>query len=280
MRGLSSQNSPPPTRFLFGENWRSFLATVTDEAILQAEQGLLRLLPESAIVGKSFLDIGCGSGLSMLAALRLGAASVKGIDYDAESVDATRTLLNMHAPSGRWSATLKSVFDLTPDDGRYDIVYSWGVLHHTGAVWRAIEDAARMVAPSGTFAIALYRKTPLCSVWAREKRFYAHASTSTQSVIRCLYVSFYRAALLARCRNPVAYERNYRTTRGMDWKHDVHDWLGGYPYESVDSNAVRVELNRLGFDIERVFEHKPAAAGLFGTHCDEFVAVRRYFATA
>jgi 2-polyprenyl-3-methyl-5-hydroxy-6-metoxy-1,4-benzoquinol methylase len=280
MNELPSQNLSSSTRFPFGENWRSFVTTVTDEAILQAEQGLCRLLPESAIVGKSFLDIGCGSGLSMLAALRLGAASVKGIDYDAGSVDATRTLLNMHAPGGRWSATRKSVFDLTPDDGRYDIVYSWGVLHHTGAVWRAIEDAARMVAPSGTFIIALYRKTPLCPMWTREKRFYADASTFVQSVIRGLYVGFYRAALLAQFRNPVAYEKNYHIIRGMDWKHDVHDWLGGYPYESVGSNAVKNKLNRLGFDIERVFEHKAAAAGLFGTHCDEFVAVRRPFATA
>ncbi len=65
----------------------------------------------------------------------------------------------------------------------------------------------------------------------------------------------------------------------MDWKHDVHDWLGGYPYKSVNSGAVKVELNRLGFDIRRVFEHRAAAAGLFGTHCDEFVAVRRLGAT-
>jgi 2-polyprenyl-6-hydroxyphenyl methylase/3-demethylubiquinone-9 3-methyltransferase len=266
----------PSSRFRFGENWRSFLATVTEESVLEAERGLVRLLPESAIRGKTFLDIGCGSGLSMLAALRLGAAWVRGVDYDADSVEAARTLLTAHAPDGAWTAERKSVFDLTPDEDRaYDTVYSWGVLHHTGAVWRAMECASRMVVPGGYFAIALYRKTPLCALWTREKRLYADASAPVQSLIRELYIAAYRAALLAQFRNPSAYEKNYRLMRGMDWKHDVHDWLGGYPYESVDSVAVKADLKRLGFDIERVFEHPAAAVGVFGTHCDEFVAVRR-----
>ena len=38
----------------------------------------------------------------------------------------------------------------------FDIVYSWGVLHHTGDVWHAIENAASRVKPGGIFYIALY----------------------------------------------------------------------------------------------------------------------------
>jgi predicted RNA methylase len=262
-------------RFQFGENWRSFVKTVSQASILEAERALARLLPVEAIRGRTFLDIGCGSGLSMLAALRLGAESVNGIDFDASSVEAARALLKAYAPEGRWVVSERSVFALSPDtDGVFDNVYSWGVLHHTGDVWRALECASAMVAPHGNFAVALYRKTMFCSLWAHEKRFYTSASAPMQATIRWLYVTAYRIALLAQCRWPSSYERDYRSARGMEWNHDVHDWLGGYPYESVLADDVKSAMHRLGFDVERVFEHPVAAAGLFGTHCDEFVAVR------
>ena len=61
----------------------------------------------------------------------------------------------------------------------------------------------------------------------------------------------------------------------MDWHHDVHDWLGGYPYESTDPASVLAYLKALGFAPRQVFEHPAAAFGLFGSHCDEYVATRK-----
>ena len=61
----------------------------------------------------------------------------------------------------------------------------------------------------------------------------------------------------------------------MDWRHDVHDWLGGYPYESVEPREVAGRLQDLGFDVIRTNEQPAALGGLFGSHCDEFVAARR-----
>jgi hypothetical protein len=51
-------------------------------------------------------------------------------------------------------------------------------------------------------------------------------------------MSAHLAALLARLRNPFAYESNYRSARGMDWRHDVRDWLRGYLSESAEPDAV------------------------------------------
>ena len=187
---------------------------MTEESILEAAQGLLRLLPQGAVRGRTFLDIGCGSRLSTLAALQLGAASVKGINYGAESVHAARTLLTDHTPSDAWSAVRKSVFDLNPDDdGSYETVYSWGVIHHTAAVWRTIECASRMASPDGHFVIAPYRKTPLCTMWKPEKRLYANASAPVQSLTCGLRKGVYRAALLSRFRNPSVRDKNYRSAR-------------------------------------------------------------------
>jgi 2-polyprenyl-3-methyl-5-hydroxy-6-metoxy-1,4-benzoquinol methylase len=261
-------------RFKFGENWQSFVATLSDDNIAHAERGLRRLFPDGELNGCRFLDIGCGSGLSALAAHRLGARSVTGIDLDPASVAAARELLARHAPGSDFSISVKSVLDLDGND-KYDVVYSWGVLHHTGSMWPAMQRAAAAVAPKGLLAVALYCRTPMCGFWTAEKRFYAQAAPNVQRIVAAIFKSAFIAGLIAQGRNPRTYIANYRSARGMDWHHDVHDWLGGYPYESVGPAEVAAFLDREGFDLVRRFEQPPRALGLFGSHCNEYVARRR-----
>ena len=135
--------------------------------------------------GKRFLDIGCGSGLHALAALRLGASEVVALDIDSDSVATTRRLLESRASGQRWSTLEASVFDLQPQMlGLFDVVYSWGVLHHTGDMYRALRAAAALLAPDGRFLFALYRRTRMCWFWKLEKRWYAHASLAAQASAR------------------------------------------------------------------------------------------------
>jgi SAM-dependent methyltransferase len=274
---MATGSVDPQRRFAFGLNWQSFIATVTDESIAEARSGLNRLFPDGELQGRSLLDIGCGSGLSMLAAAQLGARPVYGVDIDANSVAATGALLSRHLTAGDWTARPADVFDLDPGaEGMFDIVYSWGVLHHTGNLTGAIRKAASLVAPGGYLAIALYRRTPFCAMWRAEKRVYSGAAPPVQAALRSFYKAAYSAALIATRRSPARYRREYRSARGMDWAHDVHDWLGGYPYESVMPQEVIALLEELGFAAIRVFEKPAAARGLFGSHCDEFVARRKF----
>ena len=167
---------PAESRFAFGDNWASYAKLVGEEQIESARQGLLKLLPAASFEGRSFLDIGCGSGLHALAAARLGVRHVLAIDLDQKSVATTEALLARHAGSVPWTVRRADVFDLQPrQHGRYDIVYSWGVLHHTGDVTEALGKAAALVAPGGHFAFALYRPTRLDRLWVAEKRWYAKA---------------------------------------------------------------------------------------------------------
>jgi len=266
------------SHFAFGENWKSYLRVLDPERVAQAEAGMRRLFPNGELEGAKFLDIGSGSGLSSLSAARLGAKHIDAVDIDKNSVEATRGLLSSSLPQGTWTTNLKSVFDLSPErDGTYDVVYSWGVLHHTGDMWRAVRCAAAMVKPGGRFAVALYRKTPFCGMWTWEKRVYTKAPEIVRMPMRGIYKTIAYAMMLKGGINPLTHIRNYKSNRGMSWSHDVHDWMGGYPYESATPESVRAFLSELGFKVEREFVRQPGNGllnGLLGSGCDEFVAVR------
>ncbi len=262
------------SHFAFGKNWASYADLVTDEKLAEAEAWLDRLIGP-AIRGRRFLDIGCGSGVHSLAALRLGASEVVGVDLDPDSVATTRRILSAYAPDKPWKALEVSVFDLERSSlGQFDVVYSWGVLHHTGDMYRAIRCAAEAVAPGGTFAFALYRKTLICPLWKLEKRFYAHASPMAQRFLQRAYVGIFRMLLPLTGRSFSEYVGTYQGNRGMDFWHDVHDWLGGWPYESISPEETERFMAPLGFQREKAFLPGRRALRPLMHGCDEFVYVR------
>jgi trans-aconitate methyltransferase len=181
--------------------------------------------------------------------------------------------LARHAGSAPWTVRRADVFDLDPKrQGRYDIVYSWGVLHHTGDVTEALGKAAALVAPGGHFAFALYRPTRLDRPWVAEKRWYAKASPRAQRLARAIYVGLLRARLALTGQSFKAHVEDYKA-RGMDFGHDVHDWLGGYPYQTIGAPEVEALMTRLGLQRVQEFAVSRSATplGVFGSGCDEYV---------
>jgi SAM-dependent methyltransferase len=261
------------SHFAFGANWASYASTVAEPQIQAAVAGLQRLVGDR-IAGRRFLDIGCGSGIHSLAALRLGAAEVVAVDIDTDSVATAQRMLEANARGGRWRTAVVSVFDLSPADfGHFDVVYSWGVLHHTGDMYRAVRCAAALVGPGGAFALALYRKTRCCGLWKVEKRWYARASRRSQRMTRALYLSAFRLALALRGGSWRSHVLNYNE-RGMDLEHDVHDWLGGWPYESISPAETEQLMSQIGLHRVRAFLQPQVRFGLFGSGCDEYVYAR------
>ncbi len=262
--------------FAFGKNWASYARSIGRREIDEAVAALSRLLGGERLDGKRFLDIGSGSGLHALAAFELGAVEVVALDIDPDSVETTRAMLAAHVPDKPVQVAQASVFDLSPAQyGRFDVVYSWGVLHHTGDMLRAIRTAAMLVDEGGRFVFALYRRIWMDAFWRREKRWYAKTSPQNQARARALYVALFRLGLRITGQRFADYVAAYTQHRGMDFHHDVHDWMGGWPYESILAQEVESLMNELGFT--RLYELVAPGliggrrVGVLGSGCDEYV---------
>jgi len=237
-------------RFGFGDNWRRYLDQADDEALLEANAALCDLLGLQDLSGKTFLDIGSGSGVHSLAAHDLGAV-VTSFDYDADSVACTTELWRRRGEPPTWRVEQGSALDAEylARLGTFDLVYSWGVLHHTGDMWAAIRGAADRVAADGVFVIGIYNRRRLLSqmMWAL-KRGYVGAGPIGKKALMYSYWAFTQSYQVARGRNPLTAMKD-RRGRGMDYWRDIEDWVGGYPFESAKPAEVRDFVEPLGFTL-------------------------------
>lgn len=259
--------APPPDAFRFGANWNRYVRTFLDpdrERI--AADSLADLVGD--LQGKRFLDIGCGSGLFSLCAYRAGAGEVWSLDVDPDAVSTTSQLRERAGSPDNWHILHRSILDETLPSSvePADVVYSWGVLHHTGDMYRALRNAAATVRPGGKLAIAIYNRVTVGHLtserWWHIKRFYNRAPRPVQLALELTYASYLGAAELRRGENPVRFARRYRQSRGMALWTDIADWLGGYPYEFATAEEL-VEFceQACGLRILRVVPVTPRDSG-------------------
>jgi len=263
-------------RFGFGANWRGFLARLDEGRVLQAEASVRALLGRDDLTGLRLLDLGSGSGLFSLAARRLGATVVS-FDYDPDSVACTSHLHQSFFPDdAAWIVLRGSVLDRQFLDGlgSFDVVYSWGVLHHTGDQWTTLANAARLVAPGGLLAVALYNHQPFFTpLHTAMKRLYGRSPKAGRLCIALGYALGVGTALaladLLRGRNPLARHKAEGLPRGMNFWHDVVDWVGGWPFETSTPEQVFNFCRARGFALRSL----RTVGGRSG--CNEFVFERQ-----
>lgn len=261
-------------RFEFGQNWQRFLRALDDDRIAAAEASLQEMLGLESLAGRRFLDVGCGSGLFSLAARRLGA-EVHSFDYDETSVLCTQELKRRAFPDDpHWHVERGSILDQAYVEslGTFDIVYAWGVLHHTGDMWQAMELSCRLVAPRGLLFIAIYNDQGATSQrWASVKRTYNRSPRFVRPGI-VLTVGAYFAARaaagsIAGWRAPLG--KLPSSPRGMSRWHDLIDWVGGYPFEVSRPEEIFDFARERGFELERL----KTWGGQLG--CNEYVFCRK-----
>jgi 2-polyprenyl-3-methyl-5-hydroxy-6-metoxy-1,4-benzoquinol methylase len=263
-------------RFEFGANWTRFLALLDDRRISGAEESLRSLLGLADLADKTFLDAGCGSGLFSLAAYRLGAR-VHSFDFDPKSVACASELRRRFAHDDpQWLIDEASVLDRAylATLGTFDIVYSWGVLHHTGAMWRALENVADLVNPGGLLFIAIYNDQGTRSKrWRKVKRLYNGAPpplrflVSAPALLALWGPRMLKDVLTLR---PFRQWREYGRDRGMSPWHDHIDWIGGYPFEFAKPEEIFRFYRERGFELTNL----ETAGGTVG--CNQFVFRRKY----
>ena len=246
-------------RFEFGNNWARFLLRLNDKRIEEAKISLKNMLAVNDLRGRSFLDIGCGSGLFSLAAAQLAAKSIHSFDYDTKSVACSMELKRRFFPEMEtWSIKQASILDepYLEKLGRFDVVYSWGVLHHTGQMWKALENTASLVKPGGKLFIVIYNDQGVSSrIWLWIKRLY----NRLPSVLRFLvvYPSFFYLWTPIFVRDllkgkPGETWTGYMQDRGMSPWDDTIDWVGGYPFEVTSPGEIFTFFHKRGFSLQNM----------------------------
>ena len=255
--------------FDFGRNWEAFSdAKVDAQRLNQARHSLHQLIGSERIEGHTFVDVGCGSGLFSIGAAQLGAARVVGFDLNPTAIKVSES--NFQRLRGNLiDAATEPCFcagsvldpDFLEDLGTFDVVYAWGVLHHTGAMWQAIRNVASLVkSENGILVIAIYNRHWTSFFWKQIKRLYNLSPHAVRWLLNYLFGALiYIGVLVATRENPLHKER------GMDFWYDVVDWLGGYPYEYTGTESVVGFVEALGFQVEEVVSPRVP------TGCNEFV---------
>ncbi|MDR2547830.1 MAG: methyltransferase [Lachnospiraceae bacterium] len=261
-------------RFKFGENWTEFLALIDDERIEVAKESLLEMMGMSTLERKTFLDVGSGSGLFSLAARSLGAKVIS-FDYDPQSVACAHELKRRYFPDDdNWTISEGNILEeefLTALD-EYDIVYSWGVLHHTGAMWDALANVDGLVKSGGILFISIYNDQGFASKnWRKIKRRYNRGGKFVKWLLTCM-VGFYfnlRRIISGTLvyRHPFYYWRQ-KQNRGMSIKRDLIDWVGGYPFEVAKPEEIFDFFHQRGYYLTKLY-----TAGS-GHACNQYVFVK------
>lgn len=240
--------------FSFGQNWKNYASHMDDSAINLAREDIEEWLGKYLITNQRVLDIGSGSGIHSYIFSQKGAKELISFDYDPYSVETTKNFWVKAGKPKTWQIMQGSVLDqdFLNQLGKFNIVYAWGVLHHTGQIWKAIENALSLVETKGYFFVSIYTKGPLYPTHLALKQKYNQASNWGKKYLEFKEIFGHMKQRLKKRKNPFGW--NQTKERGMSVYYDIIDWLGGLPYEVASPTEMTEFCQKFGFEVKKMKE--------------------------
>ena len=141
--------------------------------------------------------------------------------------------------------------------GRYNIVYSWGLLHHTGKMWAAIDNCIYLVNDDGIFFIAIYNDQGIKShfwwmvkwLYNRLPRFLRKPFAYTAGFF-VIFLMLLKHTIKLKLMVILGSNFDYKQSRGMSMLSDIDDWYGGFPYEFSTYEYLVDYVQSEGFELQ------------------------------
>lgn len=170
--------------------------------------------------GKSMLEIGLGAGTDFLQWVRAGALA-HGIDLTEQSIEHVRRRLAVYGLEAR-DLRVSDAENLPYPDNHFDLVYSWGVIHHSPNTVRALEEIVRVLKPGGVMKIMIYNRHSLHTYY------------------RWVYYALLRGKPFKSLAWVLFHHMESQGTKGYTLR-EVADILARYPLEV---GSLKAEVNR------------------------------------
>jgi 2-polyprenyl-3-methyl-5-hydroxy-6-metoxy-1,4-benzoquinol methylase len=183
--------------------WTKYLPKIEEQ-----KNFLIKHIGLENIKGKTILDAGCGTGVAAVCFKLLGAKEVYGIDISEGALETARKLARQNKV--KVTFTKDNLLDLKLKK-KFDVIHSFGVLHHTADCRKSFDNLVKMLNPKGKFYIALYLKTPLTFLQQGARKF-----------LRLFPKSFW-IKIAGMIKKLMSGKK--KTKRGFDGEGDMLDWF-------------------------------------------------------
>ncbi len=250
-------------RFKFGKNWKKYSELITSQRIKDATSSLKEFFEVENFDGKNFIDVGCGSGIFSISACLLGA-KVKSFDLDFDSVECTQDL-SKKILEKNISIEKGDILDpvYVKKLGKFDYVYSWGVLHHTGDLNSALKNIDNLVKKNGKLHISIYNDQGTKSKLWKTIKIIFNKVKILQPILILFFLIFMKAPEIL-----LSFFVK-KKVRGMAPITDLIDWLGGYPFETAKPEYVFDFFFKLNYSLVKL----KTVSGKSG--CNEFTFIKK-----
>ena len=252
-------------RFSFGSNWNEFIDnSITNKSFDRKLKYCINHLSNTfskSIDKKIFIDIGCGSGLFSLAAIKLNASKVLSFDFDLNSVNTTNKLLSLKGVDKekanslqhdiRNEIILSNYLNAEQSKKIQKFIYCAGVVHHTGNVYLSMDNVSKLANnKNDEIFISIYNKIPVLTfLWWLEKKIYINVGIWRRLAL-FIWLFAWSSYWILKLQNPIKNIQRYGDNdRGMSFLTDAKDWLGGYPYEPLYKEDVIAFFKKRNFEL-------------------------------